>query len=134
MENSGLEGGKEELRIKALKWHNQMSRLFRDDRLAFERERKRLFDEFFNGIKDEEDRRRLRTMQASFDQKMKNAGSEHNRFILAQTIFWDHFHNIWQPGIHKINAVLKSLAGKADHSSTAAGMATVYKIDKYRTP
>ncbi|MEN6624459.1 MAG: DUF3135 domain-containing protein [Smithella sp.] len=122
----------EELKIKTLKWHNQMSRLFMEDRLAFERERKRLLEEFFNSIKDDEKCRRLRTMQASFDQKMMHAGSGHNRFVLAQTIFWDHFHNVWHPGIQKMSALLKSFVKNESHSSNKNRMAVMYDIDKYR--
>lgn len=134
MDNSGSEESREELKIKSLNWHNRMARLFVEDRLAFERERKMLLDDFFNSIKDEAKRRRLRAMQASFDQKMNHAGSDHNRFILAQTIFWDHFYDVWQPGIQKMSALLKSFAGKANHSETAARTASVYYIDKYRLP
>lgn len=134
MDNSRLEEEREKLRVESLKWHTRMARLFAEDRLAFERERKRLLDEFFNSIKDEDQRRRLRALQASFDQKMNHAGSAHNRFVLAQTMFWDHFHHIWQPGIQKMSALLKSFVGKADNSTTAAQMATVYDIDKYRLP
>jgi hypothetical protein len=104
---------KEQRRAEYRKRHAQMARLFVEDRLAFERERKRLLDEFFSGIENEDMRRWLRTLQSSFEEKMKHAGSDHNRFVLAQTIFWDHFHKTWLPGIEKMNALLKSLAAKA---------------------
>ncbi len=112
---------KEKRREESEKRHARMAQLFREDRLAFERERKRLLDEFFNSVEDEDLRQRLRALQASFETKMKHAGSAHNRFVLAQTIFWDNFHQNWQPGIQQINESLKYLSGKfaalqdADH-------------------
>jgi len=50
---------------------------------------------------------------------MKHAGSAHNRFVLAQTLFWDNFHKNWQPGIQQINDCLKDLAGKVNASRDA---------------
>lgn len=134
MDDSSSGEGREELKIRTLKWHDKMARLFTEDRLAFERERKRLLEEFFNGIKDDDERRRLRDIQAAIDQKMNHAGSEHNRFVLIQTMFWDHFHNVWQPGIQKISALLKNLIKKTDNSPNEARKATVYDINKYRLP
>jgi len=103
---------KEQRREESEKRHARMAALFREDRLAFERERKRLLDEFFSSVEDEDLRKRLRDLQASFETKMKHAGSAHNRFVLAQTLFWDNFHKNWQPGIQEINDRLKSFAGK----------------------
>jgi hypothetical protein len=103
----------EQRKEQYLKRHERMAKLFVEDRLTFERERKRLLDEFFNGIEDEGMRGRLRALQASFEKRMKNAGSAHNRFVLAQTFFWDHFHNIWQPGLARMNDQMKSFAAKA---------------------
>ena len=96
-----------------LKRHARMAKLFVEDRLAFERERKHLLDEFFNGIEDEDMRGRLRALQASFEKRMKHAGSAHNRFVMAQTFFWDHFHNVWQPALERMNDQMKSFAAKA---------------------
>jgi hypothetical protein len=110
---------KEQRREESEKRHAQMAALFKEDRLAFERERKRLLDEFFSSVEDEDLRQRLRALQASFESKMKHAGSAHNRFVLAQTLFWDNFHKNWQPGIQEINDRLKSLAGKVGNPQDA---------------
>jgi len=112
MDRFRWEEEKEQRRAEYLKRHARMARLFVEDRLAFERERKGLLDEFFNGIEDEDMRRRLRALQTSYEEKMKHAGSAHNRFVLAQTFFWDHFQKTWQPGSRKMNTLLKSLASK----------------------
>jgi len=110
---------KEQRREEFEKRHEQMAKLFREDRLAFERERKRLLDEFFSSVEDEDLHRRLRALQATFETKMKHAGSAHNRFVLAQTLFWDNFHKNWRPGIQQINDCLKDLAGKVNASRDA---------------
>ena len=112
MEQKQWEEDTEQRKEEYLKKHSRMAKLFVEDRLSFERERKRLLDEFFNGIEDEDMRGRLRALQASFEKRMKNAGSAHNRFVLAQTFFWDHFHNVWQPGLERMNDQMKSFAAK----------------------
>ncbi len=110
---------KEQRREESEKRHARMAALFVEDRLAFERERKRLLDEFFSSVEDDDMRRRLRALQSSYDDKMKHAGSAHNRFVLAQTFFWDNFHKNWQPGIQKINSLLQNLVGKNGTSNDA---------------
>jgi hypothetical protein len=112
MDRFRWEEEKEQRQAEYLKRHEYMARLFVEDRLTFERERKRLLDEFFNGIEDEDRRRRLRTLQTSFEEKMKHAGSARNRFVLVQTFFWDHFLKTWQPCIRKMDTLLKNYAGK----------------------
>jgi len=97
---------REEIRNQALAKHTRLSRLFQEDRLSFERERKRMIDEFLNGVEDEEMRGRLRSMQDSWDRKMRHAGSRENRFVLARTLFWEHFFGTWLPAIHRFNFVL----------------------------
>ena len=99
MENLNWEKGRQERQRKALENHARLSRLFKEDRLAFQREQKRMIDEVINSIEDEEQRNRLRAFQESWDKKMREAGSKHNRFVLAQTLFWEHFHKIWHPTI-----------------------------------
>jgi hypothetical protein len=115
VERSRWEEEKEQRKAESMKRHAQMAGLFLEDRLAFERERKRLLDEFFAGIENEDIRKQLHAFQASFEEKMKHAGSAHNRFVVAQTIFWNHFHETWQPGIDKMITSLKSLAIQTWH-------------------
>lgn len=112
MERNQWEEETEQRKEEYLQRHAKMARLFVEDRLSFERERKHLLDDFFNSIEDEDMRARLRALQASFEKRMKNAGNAHNRFVLAQTFFWDHFHNVWQPGLARMNDQLKSFAAK----------------------
>ena len=88
---------------EALAEHARLSRLFREDRFAFEREKKRMIDEVINNAKDEAEKNRLRALNDSWDRKMKNSGSKHNRFVLAQSLFWEHFHEVWQPTMERFS-------------------------------
>ncbi len=103
MENWTLEDKRKEREKESLKKHARLCALFKKNRFAFELERKKMIDEIINSSEDEEQRNSLRAIQASWDKRMKGAGSSHNRFVLAQTFFWEHFHEIWQPGIQKYN-------------------------------
>jgi hypothetical protein len=98
---------KEERRRLSLESHSRLSKLFREDRLAFGRERKRLIEEVIQSASGEEQKERLRVLQATWDKRMRGAGSAHNRLVLAQTFFWDHFQNTWRPAIRKVESALK---------------------------
>ena len=108
MERLKWEEEKEKREKESLEKHARLSKLFKEDRFAFERERKRMIDEIINSVEDEEQKNRLRAFQESWDKKMRGAGSRHNRFIQAQTFFWEHFHETWQPTIQKFNSLLNS--------------------------
>jgi len=99
---------KEKREKESLEKHARLSKLFKEDRFAFERERKWMIGEIINSVEDEEQRNRLRGFQESWDKKMRGAGSKHNRFIQAQTFFWEHFHEIWHPSIVKFNCLLNN--------------------------
>jgi hypothetical protein len=93
---------REEREKASLENHRRLSRLFREDRLAFERERKRRILEVIESANDEALKGKLLDLQARWDKRMRGAGSEHNRFVLAQTFFWDHFHTTWKPAMDEI--------------------------------
>ena len=59
MERPKREKGKDKREQKALERHARLSRLFKDDRFAFERERKRMIDEVICRAGDEKQRDRL---------------------------------------------------------------------------
>ncbi|MBN2125418.1 MAG: DUF3135 domain-containing protein [Deltaproteobacteria bacterium] len=90
----------------ALERHDRLHRLFVEDRLSFERERKRAIRELIESAEDEELRARLWEVQQSWDNRMRHAGSRTNRFILAQTFFWEHFHEVWHPAMKHFSALL----------------------------
>ncbi|MBW2031557.1 MAG: DUF3135 domain-containing protein [Deltaproteobacteria bacterium] len=97
---------KEKRRSEALEMHEMLSRLFREDRLAFEREKKKMIHKVINGVEDEERKQRLLAFQESWDNRMKAAGSSHNRFLIAQAIFWEHFHGKWHPVIKEFRRLM----------------------------
>lgn len=108
MKRLNWEQEKEKREKESLEEHARLSKLFKQDRFAFERERKRMIDEVINSVEDEEQRNRLRAFQESWDKKMTSAGSKHNRFVQAQTLFWEHFHEIWHPSIVTFNHLLNN--------------------------
>ena len=97
---------KEEREKAALKEHKRLSKLFKEDRFRFELERRDVIADVINSAPDEELREKLRSMQATWDRRMKSAGSAHNRYVLAQSFFWEHFHEKWHPAIKKANQIL----------------------------
>ncbi len=97
---------KELRRKEYLETHERLSRLFREDRFSFERERKNAIKALIDSVPDEEQRKRLWDLQNALDKRMKGAGSAHNRFVLAQTFFWEHFHEVWNPAIQDFNRTL----------------------------
>ncbi len=106
---------KDQREKESLQRHARLARLFKSDRLAFERERKEMIDALINSVKNEDQRKRLQAFQDSWDKKMRGAGSRHNRFVLAQTFFWEHFHDIWHPAIRKYSFMLNG--GSDDRNS-----------------
>ena len=99
---------KEEREKRALEEHNRLHTLFKENRFAFELERKRMIKEVIDSVKDEETRNNLIAFQADWDKKMKGAGSAHNRFVLAQTFFWEHVHEKWLPKLKEFESILNS--------------------------
>lgn len=96
----------EERKRAALEKHERLSRLFREDRLAFERERRKMIQEVVESAGDEALKRKLLDFQSRWDKRMKGAASEHNRFVLAQSFFWEHFHSAWQPAVTRLRDLL----------------------------
>ncbi len=89
MEKKSWEDGKEEREERALAFHNRMAAMFKEDRLGFERERRRLVKEAINRGRSHEEKEKLQALQDSIDKMMRSAGSEHNRLVLMQKLFWD---------------------------------------------
>ena len=94
---------------EAIAQHERLHKLFNENRFAFEIERKKMLDEIIESAGSESQKKRLRAIQESWDNKIKKAGSKQNRFVLAQHLFWDHFENIWNPFIQECSKDLRSL-------------------------
>lgn len=92
-----LQEEREIRRKKALEEHRRMSRLFRENRFEFERQRREAIKSLIESAPNPELRKRLWEMQARWDQRMQSAGSSHNRLILAEAFFWDFVVNQWLP-------------------------------------
>ncbi len=48
-----------------------------------------MINEVINQASTHLGKERLRILQDAIDRKMRSAGSEHNRFLLIQRLFWD---------------------------------------------
>jgi len=82
-----------------LEQFNNWARLYREDRFNFERERRRLIEENIAENPEKRVRDNLRAMQRDWDRILRGAGSGHNRFVMIQTIFWDHVVNVCLPAL-----------------------------------
>ena len=97
---------REQREKEAMEEHERLHKLFKENRFAFELERKRAIEKIINSARTGQEKEKLRALQASWDNRLKNAGTKDNRFIMAQTMFWDHFNNVWTPAIQELNVVL----------------------------
>ena len=111
METINWEEERKSVHKEAIARHEKLHKLFNENRFAFEIERTKMINEIIDGASDEAQKKRLRAMQESWDNKMKKAGSKYNRFVLAQHLFWDHVENIWNPFIQECS---KELSGLVD--------------------
>ncbi len=80
--------------------HDRLSALFQSDRLSFERVRKRLLEENIAAFPDVKTRVNLTLMQQRVEKILGGAGSEQNRFVMMQALFWEHVVNIWIPALN----------------------------------
>ena len=109
MKKFNWEEERETVNKKAIAQHERLNKLFNENRFAFEIEKRKMINEIIDSARNEEQKERLMAIQESWDNKMKNAGSKHNRFVLAQHLFWDHVENIWNPFIQECSRELRSL-------------------------
>jgi len=85
----------------ALKEHDRLSKLYKEDIFAFEAEKQQIVDEFIMSS-PESQRKGLMEFQKSWDDKMKYAGSDKKRFELAQTEFWKYVGNEFLPALNSL--------------------------------
>jgi len=90
-----------ERKKKWLAEHERLSKLFIEDRLSFERERKRRIDKTINRSRSATGQLRLRELQRNWDNILRHAGSEHNRFVLIQMLFWNQVRDVWTPALKR---------------------------------
>jgi hypothetical protein len=116
MEGMKLQEEKERRRKKALEEHARLHELFLKDRFAFEREKRKSVNQVIESAQDDALREKLRAQQSLWDTRMKNAGSPHNRLVLAQSFFWNHFHETWLPAIRRLSELMNTLP-REEHRS-----------------
>jgi len=109
MEKFNWEEERKKIKENAIAEHERLTKLFKENRFAFELERKRMINEVIEGARTEAQKRKLRAIQDSWDKTMEKAGSKFNRLVLAQHIFWEHVNNTWNPSIQECNRELSSL-------------------------
>ena len=71
-----------------------------------------MIDAVINSARSEEEKEKLRTLQSKWDKRMKGAGSLENRFVLAQTFFWEHFQEKFNPTLQNLNTALNGSPDK----------------------
>ncbi len=112
MEEFNWEEERKVVEEKALSEHKRLHKLFKDNLFAFELEKRKMINEIIEQARDEDQKKRLRAIQESWDNKMKKAGSKQNRFVIAQNLFWDHVENIWNPLLQECSRELRSLVAQ----------------------
>lgn len=103
---------KERSRKEALENHERLHKLFVENRFLFEQERKRMIEDVINRAKNEKQKEELKALQKSWDDKMKKAGSNQNRLVLAKHILMKHMEEVWTPSLQEFAKTLKRLSGK----------------------
>ena len=93
---------KKKIEEEALKKHKERSELFKTNRFQFEIETRKEIDEFIKNSPHEYREGLLKT-QAKWDKAMKGAGGNHNRLIIAKTLFMDQFMNVFKPAINLLS-------------------------------
>ncbi len=111
-----------------LEQFNSWVRLYREDRFSFERERRRLIEENIAENHEKKVRDNLRAMQRDWDRILRGAGSGHNRFVMIQTIFWDHVVNVYLPVLR--GCTLKHCASPVRTKTTKPLLGLVVKKTK----
>ena len=94
---------------QAIAEHKRLHKLFSNNPFAFEIERRKMINEIIESARSKDQKNKLRAIQKSWDNKIKKAGSKHNRFVFAQSLFWDHVENIWNPFIQQSSKELSNL-------------------------
>jgi hypothetical protein len=104
--------------------HEQMSKLFRENRFSFELERKKQISACINNARNQEKKEELQRIQNNLDRILNNSGSEYNRFVLMQMLFWDQVTGKYSPLLNslKVNLDSKNIEKSSmDNSLTLLG-------------
>lgn len=73
---------------KALAEHERLHRLFKENRFAFELERKQAIETAIERARTLRFKKELQKIQDRVDHILNHSGSSHNRLVLMQMMFW----------------------------------------------
>ncbi|HEB50298.1 MAG TPA: DUF3135 domain-containing protein [Desulfobulbus sp.] len=90
--------------------HERLAALFREDRLAFERERRRLIKDTIARYDDKDLRDSLERQQQLLDRALRGSGSPENRLSLISALFWDQVINRFLPALDGTSRRIKAQA------------------------
>ncbi len=100
-----FEDHREKSEKEALEKHKFMSELYKKNRFMFEIEAKKEIEALIKSA-PEEYQSWLRETQEYWNNKMKNAGSKHNRLVLAEQVLMSQFVNVFQPAVKNAETAL----------------------------
>ena len=103
-----MEFDKEKIKEEALKNHEKMSTLFKNNRFMFEIETKKQIQEFIDNAPLKH-KKGLIELQKKWNTAMKGAGSKHNRLAIAQNILMDHIINNFQPAVESLKETIQNV-------------------------
>jgi sulfite reductase alpha subunit-like flavoprotein len=106
MEEFNWNEEQKKIEVDALTEHERLNRLFKENRFAFELEKRRLINQIIESAGKESEKEKLRAIQDAWDSRMKNAGSKQNRLTLARHLFFEHVEKIWNPAINECSKEL----------------------------
>ena len=94
---------KERTKEQTLAEHDRLSNLYSTNRFSFELERKHLIRDFLENVPCPEMRARIEDFQNELDRVLKGAGSEHNRLVMMQMLFWDRVNIDLIPALNALS-------------------------------
>lgn len=103
--------------MEDLIFHDKMSKLFKEDPEAFEKETKKLTEELITSASPE-NQLKLRLIQSKWDNMMNKGNDPHNRLVFAQSILINHLVEEFHPKMQEASQKLNSIFGKILTSKT----------------
>ncbi len=103
--NAKEEESRQKREQEALVEHERMSKLFQESPAAFEMERRRQIVETIAKCNNLSIKNRLKESQKEFDRIMNGAGSDVNRFNMAEALLWHAVTNKFKPALQMFTQI-----------------------------
>jgi len=87
-------------------FHERMSKLYKEDPEAFEKEQARMIEELILNAPDHL-QLKLRLAQAKWNKKIRNIGDMENRLSMAKAILMEQFLEVFNPTLQELAKGLK---------------------------